>query len=159
MFCLFFKILKRFYLLGNIELWMFWILCLVTEMVFTFMLVHKWCTIWDFGCLFQSCVMCWILLGSLKRWVETYFFASRNFFLVKGLVQVRSRSVYVEHDSSSSVKTKLEEASFNLGFLCWYLFWSIIIEIFWSIIRDILIKPNFFGTLPPKATKGDKLIT
>ena len=127
MFCLFFKVLKRYYLLGNIKLWMFLILCLVTEMVFTFMLVLKWCMIWDFGCLFQSYVVCWILLGSLKNWVETYFLASRNFFPVKGLVQVRSRSFYVGHDSSSSVKKKLEEASFNLGFLSWFLFWSYIV--------------------------------
>ena len=92
-FCLFFKVLKRFYLFENIELWMFWILCLDTEMVFTFMLVLKWCMILDFGCLFQSYVVCWILLGSLKHWVGTYFLASRNFFPVKGLVQVRTRSI------------------------------------------------------------------
>ena len=139
MFFLFFKVLKRFYLLGNIELWMFWILCLVTEMVFTFMLVLKWCMIWDFGCLFRSYVVCSIFLGILKHWVETYFFASRNFFLVKGLVQVRSRCIYVGHDSSSSVKKKLEEASFNLGFLCWCLFWRIIIE-----ILDINVIINYF---------------
>ena len=139
MFCLFFKVLKRFYLFENIELWMFWILCLDTEMVFTFMLVLKWFMIWDFSCLFQSYVVCLILLGSLKHWVKTYFLASRNFFPVKGLVQVRSRSIYVGHDSSSSVKKKLEEASFNLGFLCWCLFWSIIIE-----ILDINVIINYF---------------
>ena len=139
MFCLSFKVLKRFYLLGNIELWMFWILCLVTEMVFTFMLVLKWCMIWDFGCLFQSYVVCWILLGILKHWVDTYFLPSTNFFPVKGSVQVRSRSTFVGHYSSWSVKKKLEEASFNLGFLCWCLFWSIIIE-----ILDINVIINYF---------------